>query len=291
MRKLVTPPATKKTILVLSDLHCGSIFGLLPPGVATSDGRVTTLNAPQEYLWWRWDVSLPQELRTRHIDYVVVNGDVIDGRQDKRMGTELALPVFADQAAAAEIALRQLRKKAGLESAQWLFIQGTEYHDGCSGREVEVVARALSAARYTGLGVGYMSHEVLDLEPIGTNTIINFAHGTSVATGFYRTTPADREGIWSALAGKEGKMPKADAVVRAHAHNFVHVEHASKHIVIGPCWQLQTRYMRRHSVYRMIPDIGVFLLHVDGKAKLDGRDPIRVEKILYDLPPMETVKL
>src|SRR5579885_3594350 len=34
-----------------------------------------------------------------------------------------------------------------------------------------------------------------------------------------------------------------------HVHPGVYVQHPTKHILITPCWQLQTRYMRRLSAY------------------------------------------
>jgi hypothetical protein len=86
-------------------------------------------------------------------------------------------------------------------------------------------------------------------------------------------------------------MPRADCVVRSHLHYFTHVEHAAKHIVITPCWQLQTRFMRKLSLYRCIPDIGAVLITVDPQAKKNGDDPISIRKFLYPLPAIGTTKL
>lgn len=274
---------SEKTLLVLSDLHCGSIFGMMPPNFETSDGAPKSQNAGQEYLWscWLHMLDYAKELEP---DAIILNGDLIDGLQHAQRGTELSLPLLFDQRGAAIDCLRPLSVLAPM-----YFVQGTEYHDCKAGASIEAVAEDLHGVRYKGPGTGKFSKEVLDLEVDGV--VVNFAHGISVASGFYRATAHDREGIWSALAGKDGKMPKADAVIRAHAHFFVHVEHASKHIVGGPCWELQTRYMRKNSVYRMVPDIGFLVIHIDGDAKKEGRDPIWVEKMLYPLPPVEAVKL
>lgn len=276
-----------KAILVVSDLHCGSIYGMLPPGFKTSDGKILGQNSGQKYLWKCWQ-ELSAKVARLPIAAVVINGDIVDGRQQAQRGTELALPLVEDQSAAAEIVLLNLI--SGLPKKPKLyFTQGTEFHDQRAGREVEVVARAMGAIPYSGAGTGRYCREVLDLEVDGV--VINFAHGISVAGGLYRATAPDREGVWSALAGKEGKLPRADAVIRSHAHHFVHVEHQSKHIAITPCWQLQTRYMRRHSVYRMLPDIGALILWIDGAAKRNGGDGVFIEKILWPLPPIGTVKL
>lgn len=269
---------------VVSDLHCGSIFGLLPPNFHTSDGALRAQNAGQNYLWRCW-TNLAQRWHDDPVDVLVVNGDVIDGTQRMQAGTELALPMLADQAEAAEQVLTFLLSANG--TVPTYFIQGTEYHDCKAGRSVEAVAKALHAEQYHGLGTGKYSKEVLDLDIDGT--IINFSHGISVSQGFYRLTAVDREGVWSALAGKEGKSPKADCVVRSHAHYFAHAEHESKHIVITPCWQLQTRYMRKNSVYRMQPSLGALEINVDPAAKRADEDPIHIEKVLYRLPEMKPV--
>jgi hypothetical protein len=274
-------------VLVVSDLHCGSIYGMLPPGFQTSDGKTLGQNPGQAYLWKCWQF-LCDRVAKLPVAAVVVNGDVIDGRQQAQRGTELALPMIEDQSAAAEAALAHLKAALG-SRPKFYFTQGTEYHDAKAGREVEVVARALSATPYSGLGTGRYCREVLDLEIDGV--VCNFAHGISVSGGLYRATSPDREAVWSALAGKEGKMPRADALVRSHAHYFVHVEHQTKHAVICPAWQLQTRFMRKNSVYRMIPDIGAILLWIDGEAKRRREDGVFVEKILFDLPKIGTTKL
>lgn len=277
----------EKGILCISDLHCGSIYGLLPANFVTSDGAPKLQNPGQAYLWECWK-HLCAKIFGLPIVAVVVNGDVVDGLQQLSAGSEFALPLLADQAEAAKDTLMQL-KTAAPQDAKWLFTAGTEYHDSKAAREVEVVAEALDAKRYNGLGTGRHCREVLDLEIDGV--VSNFAHGISVSGGLYRTTAPDREGLWSALAGKEGQFPRADAVIRSHAHYFTHVEHESKHICITPCWQLQTRHMRKRSVYRMIPSIGAVIVWVDGEAKKSGEDPIRVQKILYKLPKIGTTKL
>lgn len=219
---------------------------------------------------------------------VVVNGDAIEGEERRARGAELSLPLLEDQSECAAECLRFLKSK--LKDAPPFFVlRGTPYHDSEGGREAEAVAQKIGARKYVGYGAGRFCRRAMDLEIDGV--IINFSHGTSVAGGLYRATPPDREAVWSALAGKEGKASKADAVIRAHAHHFVRVEHPTKHAVIGPAWQLQTDYMGKNSCYRMLPDIGAIVVWVDGEAKRNGEDPIHVEKILYRLPKIGTAHL
>lgn len=262
---------SQKRILVLSDLHCGSIYGLIHPKFTTADGNRVSLNTGQQALWARW-TELADLLASTKIDAVVLNGDVIDGHQRAQRGTELSLPMLQDQAACAVEVIQEFLRRARIRRAKIYGVQGTEYHDGKAAEQAEFVYYMLGCEVYPGRGTGRWSHEVLDLDVDGIN--INFAHGISVSSGIYRSTAIDREVLFASLAAKEGRG-SVDVVVRSHAHYFVHVEFANRHAIITPCWQLQTRYMRKRSVYRMIPDIGAIVLCVDG-----GRRQIAIQKYL-----------
>lgn len=269
---------------MVADLHCGSVFGLLPPDFLTSDGRPVTLNTGQKYLWECWRDAA---LRMAPLDALVCNGDLIDGSQRRSEGTELCLPLLEDQSEAAVQALRHMIDATGKPPVY--VVAGTEYHTSKAAREEEIVAQRLKAVRYQGAGTGRYCREILDLDVDGI--ILNFAHGISVASGLYRATPPDREAVWSALAGKAGKAPRAECVIRSHAHNFVHVEHQSKHGVISPCWQLQTRYMRKNSAYRLLPDVGYLLIKVRAAARDEGEDPCQIVKKIYPLPAPPVTRL
>jgi hypothetical protein len=274
-------------LAVFSDIHAGSIYGLLPPDFQTSDEKIVGMNPGQEYLWACW-LDAAERASKLPISAVIFNGDAIDGKQQAQRGTELSLPLIADQSTAAEQIIRTFMSRLKGKPPLYL-VAGTEYHDSRAAREIEVIGRSLGAVSYGGLGTGRYCREVLDLEVDGV--VINFAHGISASGGLYRATAPDREGVWSALAGKEGRAPRADCVVRSHVHTFVHVEHATKHIVVTPCWQLQTRFMRKNSVYRMMPDIGLIFIWVHGEAKKKREDPIHIDKILYDLPSRKPTRI
>jgi len=101
--------------------------------------------------------------------------------------------------------------------------------------------------------------------------------------------PDSRNALKEHLAAKG--VPKADLLIRSHVHYFGVAEHASKQIVTTPCWELQTRYMRKFSVHRMHPDIGGIKIEIDGKAKKRGEAPCRIIKELYSLPPVPVTQL
>lgn len=78
MRKKVEP----KILVVLSDLHCGSTVGLLPPGFTAQDGNEIRQNRYQEWLWECWTDATGDYFR-RHVGdepfVLLLNGDLIEG--------------------------------------------------------------------------------------------------------------------------------------------------------------------------------------------------------------------
>lgn len=277
-----------KTGVVVSDLHCGSIYGLLPPGFKAFDGTARQQNTGQEYLWRCW-MDFASRAKAVKPAFVIVNGDCVDGPQRRNEGSELSLVSPSDQSKAAIDSLTALKRIA--PGAKWFFTQGTPYHVGSWGAAEEEIARGLDAEAYPSVGTGIRCREVLWLEADGV--LLEAAHHISVATGFYRLTPLDREAQWSALTGKDASkgIPKADLLIRSHVHFFSYGEHASKQILTTPAWQLQTRYMRKNSVHRMHPDIGGVILEIDGSLKKKGEAPVDVRKELYGLPPAPVVRL
>ena len=278
-------------VFVVSDVHAGSIFGLWPPDFKLADGSVYRLNKGQDYLWKCWlhlRDRLTVAIDTKSINpaAVVFLGDGIDGRQEAQRATEAVTVRLSDQKEAFVAAMQCLLEP--FKGLPVYGIAGTEYHDQRSADTLEDALKDLNAESYEGIGSGRYCHEILDLDVFGK--VINFSHHIPALTGLYRATAIDREAIWSALAGEEGKSPKADVLVRGHVHYFVHVEHESKHGVIVPAWQLQTRFMRKRSVYRMLPNLGAVIIRVF-KEEAWHDDKIQIYKFIYPLPPYRPTKL
>lgn len=275
--------------VVVSDIHSGSIYGMLPPGFQTFDGVPKGQNIGQQYLWECWE-DFCQRVSRFKPDFCIANGDIVDGPQRKNDGSELTLHSPSDQVGAAVEILKRLRKATGPE-CKWYFTQGTPYHVGHWGAAEEEIAKQLGGEKYWSVGVGKLCREILWLRCEGV--VLEAAHHVGSASGFYRLTGIDREMQWSAMAGKDDLkgLPKSDFLIRSHLHNFVSGEHASKQGLITPCWQLQTRYARKGSVARLLPDIGGLFLEVDGEAKKNGEAPVRVVKHIYRLPNVRLTEL
>jgi len=122
-----------KKILILSDLHVGSLWGLWPPSFSTVDARTgDTLkfiqNKTQKGLWKHWEKML-REVPDPEI--IILNGDLIDGLAYRDKGRGLVTPNLTWQAEACLDILKTLPK------VPTYFTQGTGYHELDDGRPVE----------------------------------------------------------------------------------------------------------------------------------------------------------
>lgn len=282
-------------ILVDADTHNGNVFGMWHPDFRLRAGGGYDLNAGQRYLW-DCRMHLADKLRRGqesgrfNICGHIYNGDEIDGHQRAQDQLEAITVDPVDQADNFEVCHKEFADRAGLAKVPLYFTQGTEYHIGKGAADVERIAKSLGAVQYVGVGTGRYSRESLDLDT-GYGVTINFAHGIGGGVFLYRATPIDREALWSAIVGKQGLMPKAEVIVRSHLHHFVHVEHWDKHALITPCWELQTRFMRKYGPYRMIPNIGSIIVRVYEGEDVDSDDKVRILKHRYSLPPYSASKL
>lgn len=273
-----------RNLLVVGDIHVGSMYGMLPPDFVSSDGAEKPQNEGQKYLWECWQ-DMKGKAAKFAIDSVIINGDLIEGKQPKQKAAELTLIAPNDQESAAVFLMRDLRnwlEKNTKREVPFYFVQGTEYHEGRGAEQLESIAARVQGTSIRSNFSGRHCKEVLDLDL--DNTILNFAHHLGGGAGFSRSGNLDAEALWCQITSSRGQAVAADLIVRSHLHYFMHVEHANRHAFLCPCWQLQTRFARHRSAYKLMPDIGALIFHINPEGKKHGIDPIAFTKLLYRLP-------
>ena len=266
--------------IVVSDLHVGSWDGLLLRGYVTSEGVEKLQNPGQEYLEQCW-LDFVNRVERFDPDFVIANGDLVDGPQRKSQGAELSLPNPRDQKEACIAALRPLR--AVTRRAEWFFTQGTPYHVSYWGEAEEDIAQAMGATPYPSVGSGKLCREVLKMDFEGV--ILEAAHHIAFSS-VYKATPLEKEvqATWMAHAVHKAILP--DIQIRSHVHTKRALHHPTGITVTTPCWKLQDRFPRKSSLYRILPDIGGTYITLDGQAKLEGRRCCDAWFEPYDLPPL-----
>jgi hypothetical protein len=264
-----------KQILVLSDFHAGSMYGLLPPNFVSINGNPIQQNAGQKYLYDCFIKTL-NKVMSRPIKYIVINGDLIDGLQKKSNAVPLTLHLLEDQRAAALALLQEVKDR--FPNAEWYFIGGTPYHEPEG--EVAQIATEL-------LGSPQVVRRTLRLQT--GKSVITFHHEVSFSGGFVKSASLEKELLSDLIAHATHGWITSDAQIRSHCHYFRYVGTPSKLAMVTPCWQLQTDFVTKNSPNKTIPDIGAVVLTIDDNLKEQGVCPIGFTEYLYKHPQPEIV--
>lgn len=232
-------PSTKpKRIVVISDLHCGHQLGLTPPR-----HQGGALVAKQKE-FWAWYAATAREIG--RVDLLVANGDLIDGNATRNGGVEL---LTSDRHKQADMAAECLEV---IKHDRTEIVFGTPYHSGAA----EDFERAVAEK----FGAGCGPELVIDVD----GTVFQFKHHISTSGLWHgRATAALREQLNDILSSAVGMGgPRADVVIRSHAHYYVAVENAAGAAYVTPCMQLGSGYGARK--FSLWPDVGLMLFEVAG---------------------------
>jgi len=256
-------------ILLLSDLHLGSEFAVLPRvAYRTTDNTRTRVQPTpsQRYLLkcWRWMVgNLPAKLA-----YTIVNGDTLDGENPKEAGLYVNLQSPSDQAEAALELLGPIRER----SEKFFLVKGSPYHEGRGADAVAGLAKALQADRWssglqTGTRLWLQMKKAADL-------VLNASH--HMTRGWiYPAGGADRTAMMAAVAEASGKLPRADIIVRGHNHLKRVVSAHGKTVIFQPAWKLLTPFVERlmeEIRAEVLSDLGAVLIEVTSTGRVNVDD-------------------
>jgi len=196
-----------KRLLVLSDLHCGHVVGLTPPAWwlgEYAEGKNKELKEHQQELWG-WYTKAVDSIKP--VDYLIVNGDAIDGKGLKSGTTEQQVAARNEQCKMAARCIDHVgAKEVGL-------IHGTAYHDGGQEDWSHVIAEMCDTPIMFVSG-----HKFFGLE----GWVWDFKHKvgrSSIPHG--QATPLKRAKLWNLVwNARSEQQPKADFLIRSHVHYF-----------------------------------------------------------------------
>ncbi len=235
-----------KTIGIVSDLHCGSAWALLPKSY-WSDRTPEAVR----WLWqcWQWLIKHWPDL-----DLLVLNGDLIDGKQFRSRGTGLVTTSLGEQTDMAIECLAPLADKA----KKVIRLEGTAYHESFEGPLGKLD---------TAFGIKVPKHphqrHVRDIR-LSKEAVLNVKHKPEGEGMLYRGTGLDRELLWATVMEVMSGIPHATHIVRSHLHSKAGPFEGFGKVIVGtPGWCLQTPYALQKKRYRWIPDVGATLLVKD----------------------------
>ena len=209
-------------MLFIGDPHCGSVVGLTPPRM-WGDPSDTFYAIRRESWNWFEKTILPH----RAPDVLAFNADMIDGNGERSGGTEEITTDRLEQCAMVVEILNLIQPKKIIATF------GTGYHTGSAedfektvlesnklNFKTEFSAIESHAFFRTGGVLFSMKHH------IGTSSI---PHG--------RASALLREGMWNALLAEIEQEPRADVIVRSHAHYYMQVDDGNRLGFILPALQ------------------------------------------------------
>lgn len=217
-----------KTLVVVSDPHCGHKFGLTAPRDWPAAGplRIDEKARAWQETTWPWMV---QEVQTiGPIDHCVVNGDALDGRGERSGSIELISADRNGQIAIAEEALRIFNAK------KYTFVRGTPYHTGDEEDWEDPLAERFDTH----------AEDHAWIEESGV--ILDFKHHIGSSTVPKAVPPSlPREVVWNLLWAERELQPKAKIIVRSHLHEYRFVGDEDYLAMVTPALQGWTRYGAR----------------------------------------------
>lgn len=220
------PNTRPKLVFVLSDLHCGSTVGLLPPDFVTGEEQTVKQNAAQKWLWSCWLDSLKwaETLAGKDPYAVVVNGDLIEGNHHRT--TQIISPDVSDHIKASIECLAPITKK----SARTFIVKGTECHTGSA-----------EAGIVKALGLPDPAVDRLNLDVNGVRCVFRHHIGTSTRRALAATQLSIQLSEEQVEAANNGDvLPRVLGC--AHRHKFGYYEDNHGLCFVTPPWQALTRF-------------------------------------------------
>lgn len=242
--------------LILSDLHSGHLVGLTPTAHQIKGKEGTTrgkLRGVQKEMWRRY-TRMVKEFGP--YDWALVNGDAIDGKGGKSGGSEQITTDPDGQADIAADALNHVRLH-GNKGFKMYGTYGTGYHTGlCMDWENMVAERA-----------GFESIAADQWLDVNGCTIWGKHHSGSSSVPYGRSTPTAKEHVWNVLKHDRDEQPRADLILRGHAHFNTYCGGPGWCAVALPALQAAgSKYGRRCTG---IVDWGVTVVDVDKNGGFD----------------------
>lgn len=289
-------------LVVIGDLHCGSTLGLCPPAVTVEGGGEYKANSVQKWMWEQWEdatgclwtrkkshgedempgqISMPKrdgwirKIIGKRRAALIVNGDAIEGTHHHSVEV-----IGNDVALHRRIASHVLSPLAEYFEKVYV-VRGTEVHVGTSesmlGQELGGVYCDATKA---------FCWEQLQLRV--NDVLVHVKHHIGTSMRPWTTSMQFAAAISSEqlnAVGLDHEVPRV--VCRAHRHQFGEFRHNQGMIVVGPPWQMMTRFARKVT-QASLSQPGLYVLDF---ADLDCYGLPALHAKLYRPDPDETLTI
>lgn len=264
-----------KKAIVLSDLHCGSSYGLLPPGIQMQEGQVISPNPLQEYLWkcWEdWQGDWFQDKIGEDPFVLIINGDATEGVHH---GTkEIVSPDPSDHRLIAYHALAPLAEKAD----KVFMVEGTDCHTANSEHKLAFDLGAVRPSKNKYLG----AWRTLRIK-IHDCPCMFYHHISTTKRVYLEASQLSIELRNGQLESVRAGFEPHKVLGAAHRHRYGSYEAGDALSFVTPPWQGVTRFGRK-VVPAAFCEPGVVVL--DWSEKEPGETP-DLHAMTYEPPPCD----
>lgn len=247
-----------KKILVVSDIHSGSIYSVMPDEVwieSRDHSRSNRIEANpiQSILYERW-----QEMCDwGRFDRCFILGDSIDGPNIKSRGFELWTPNLHQQTATAT----DLISMPKVPRRQYFGVQGSFYHVGENTSSDLAVIDQKRGQFGTDLVVEIDSTRIHICHEIAWS-------GSPVSKA---TAPM---GELVAAAMNDKYLGQFDLLIRGHRHEYLDLKSRLGHILCMPAWKARDSFGAKKGMKSAVSDIGFAVLEIAGSS-------IEIEEVVW----------
>lgn len=257
----------------LPDLHSGATRAITLEEFETKEGTRIVPNDIQKLLRKLWLRNI-EMFKKYQVQYIFVIGDSIAGLNPAEAGYFISMTP-PDQVKLAADLLEEVW--VGCDKKPIFFIwSGTGYHEGRKGMS-DLSKQLVDALNAKGIKATDMSDcAYIDLfcgKDILTNQsrIRRIFVSHEAATGLvYPATLLSRDITWALESEASNASLPVDAIVRAHLHHWLHVDHSGKHAVQLPCWLGHTPYNKTIKYFfKLQPTLGGAMMVMDEYGRLD----------------------
>lgn len=267
--------------VVLSDIHCGSKLGLMPPGFVDIGGNEIKQNPIQAFLWdaWRRAEDFIGQVADGDPYALTINGDAIEGVHHG--GHQLISNQKDDHIACAEQILRPIARPA----REVFMVKGTECHT----TETELtLGKILGAVKDPDAHRRKAAHafDRLQVNMHGCECAFSHHIGVSIRDYLEATQLSVVANQELAAAARNRETPPR-VIGRAHRHRFGAFTNGFELVFVTPPWQAQTRH-----VHKVVTGVrchpGVVIL--DWRDSEKGGLP-RLHHKIYEAPKQTTIRV
>jgi len=260
----MAPKARHTVVAVVSDLHCGSTLGMVPPeGVRLDDGGTYEPSKVQQWLWTCWE-DFWGEVRTLKQQhkaqlYTIFNGDFFDGDHHRTTQIVSANPETQDY-----IADRVYSVPRALKAAEQFMIRGTEAHVGASGAVEESFARRHRMTRNPEDEAWSWWHLEMEINGI---LVEAQHHGKMGQLPWTKSNAVMQQAAHVFMERATRGVRHPDVSFRSHMHRWADSYKAQPtRLIQTPAWQMKTAFAHKVAP-NSPPDIGGIVMHIPPNGK------------------------